>query len=219
VHVAEPFSHGGEDIDSSETWPSIPFPYVLGLSSEPTNPGDNTLEVIAGTASNTVWTIAAPNTLQFGSGFRVDIRTPGGSGPSGAIQANGAPGLPIVFEGLGGIPQPGGWQGISFTNGVTLTPSSITYATIDSAGAVAGFSIDPLSALYAGYVCNACSCLSGPTIDRVTFTNLPATSYAICATGADQSTAQAYAADNTFPSSNGVYTLTPLDAGAWHCGE
>jgi alpha-tubulin suppressor-like RCC1 family protein len=220
VHVASPYTHGSEDIDSSETWPSIRFPYVLGLSSEPTNPGDNTLEVVAGATSDTIWTIAAPNTLQFDNGFRIDIRTPGGAGPSGAIQANGAPGSPIVFEGIGGVPQPSTWQGIDFPDGVYFTPSSITYATIDSAGAVAGFSIDPLSALYAGYVCDTCSCVTGPAIANVTFTNLPTTSYAICATGASQPTAQGYAADNTFPSSaNAVYTLAPLDAGAWVCGE
>jgi hypothetical protein len=219
VHVAEPYTHGGEEIDSSETWPSIPIPYVLGLSSEPTDPGDNTLQVVAGAASNTLWTIAAPNTLQFANGFRIDIRTPGGAGPSGAILANGTSGAPIVFEGLGGVPQPGTWQGINFPDGVYFTPSSITYARIDSAGGVAGSSIDPLSAINAGSVCNSCGCVTGPTIANVTFSNLPTTSYAICATGAAQLTANEYAADNTFPSANAVYTLTALDAGTWHCGQ
>jgi hypothetical protein len=220
VHVAEPYTHGGEEIDSSETWPSISIPYVLGLTSEPTDPGANTLAVVAGATSNTLWTIAAPNTLQFANGFRIDIRTPGGAGPSGAILANGTSGAPIVFEGLGGVPQPGTWQGINFPDGVYFTPSSITYSKIDSAGAVAGFSIDPLSAINAGAVCNACGCVTGPTIANVTFSNVPATSYAICATGAAQLTANAYAADNTFPSpANAVYTLTALDAGMWRCGE
>lgn len=237
VHVAGCSSdkgcNYGDVIDSSETWPSIPIPYVLGLTNEKAD--DYILDVVAttptdGGVAGTTWTIAAPNTLQFDNGFRIDVGVLDGPTDAhgyvlAAIQANGQPSAPITFEGLGGVAKPGSWAGINFPNGAgAVTPTSITNATIDSAGTVVGWD-SPAPIGVGAFVqmggCCSCGTMPAATIDHVVFSNLPAsytdpssqkttTPYSIVAPYLAPSATTTYAADNTFPSAATGVDLSPL---------
>jgi hypothetical protein len=215
----------GQAVDVTQTWPSIaPLAYVLGESSD----GTNAINIQSSGGTTAILTIAAPNTLRLGSQFWIQVDPYGLA--AGALIANGTISKPIVFTSLSGSPDPGSWSGITLDYpGAGM--SSITYATIDSAGSgtvevgcgdvITNGAISLLGTA-------AGDCVAAPTLSNITFTNLPPETYGILAINVSQTTATALATTdgNTFSSmsSNLVYTCPDPDgcgpggsAPFWQC--
>ena len=163
---------------------------------------------LGGTAA--VSTIAAPERAAARRrAFYINVN-PGGSG-QGALVANGTASNPIVFTSLSGAPNPGSWAGIQL-NFPGSGLSSISHATIDSAGSGYNEACSPMVAaavLLSGV--SATSCVAAPTLSDLTFSNLPPAAVSILAADVTPTVATALATTdgNTFPStSSGVATCT-----------
>ena len=103
----------GLGIDTTTTWKSTGWPYVLTGSFN-----------VAG-ASSPVLTIPAGVTLKFAQNVSLTI----GSGASGGLQANGTSSQPIIFTANATNPSPGYWAGLQFLD-QTLSTAKLSYATV-----------------------------------------------------------------------------------------
>jgi hypothetical protein len=177
-------------VDVTQTWPSLPIPYLL----------DNPMLIVGvGTTAATL-TIAAPNVIQSLAGGEIVVDPDGED--LGYLVANGTNGN-IVFTTSSQSPSAGDWEGISFNVGPGgQGPSSLTGCTIEYAGAVG---------LGTGVCTGGGSCTEapviiqgdcgptfvvGPTISGCTINNYPATDSGIILEGSPTNAASY--SNNTF---------------------
>lgn len=123
--ILVPAIGGRDDIQEDTTLAALGVPYRVG------GPTGGTALVVAG-AGTPLLTIEPSVTLRFEKDVRLLVDT-AGSGPAGALRAEGTADAPIVFESAASSPASGDWVGLVFEG--PLDPRNrIAHATIAHAG-------------------------------------------------------------------------------------
>ncbi len=124
---------GTAGVALTQTWPSIPLPYLADGSVVGAGNG---IQIEGAGQSTATLTIAAPNTIEFKSGGSLDL-DPNGSGQA-VLLAIGTPTAPIVFTSASANPVTGAWSGFTLntpsSGGNQLGSTQLIGVTIDWAG-------------------------------------------------------------------------------------
>jgi hypothetical protein len=152
-------------IDHSLTWPPIPIPYAIDSTLFP-DIGQCGLFIDGTGTTIATLTIAAPNTIKFGTpcGIYVDNQNIG----QGLLIAQGTSSSnQVTFTSLKATPAAGDWGGIQFfaSESTGQGGSTLDYCTMSYAAALASGE-DPTAAIWVDmYLTDG----TGPTIENCTF--------------------------------------------------